>query len=84
MLFDLTQAPAVTGPKTQEALGQMLAAWEQAGKPIGIISGSLSIQQLQLRRLIATFAPEHGALFGSLEEATAWLDGRAVARAVPR
>jgi hypothetical protein len=67
MVFDLTQAPAVTGPKTQVALGQMLAAWEHAGKPIGVISGPLSIQQLQLRRLITTFAPH---------DAKAWLEAR--------
>jgi hypothetical protein len=77
MLFDLTHAPAVTGPKTQEALGQMLLAWEQAGKPIAVLSGPLSIQQLQLRRLVATFAPQHGALFTALDEARAWLDARA-------
>ena len=77
MLFDLTLAPAVTGPKTQEALGQMLVSWEQAGKPIALLSGPLSIQQLQLRRLIATFAPQQGALFTSLDEARAWLDARA-------
>ena len=77
MLFDLTEAPAVTGPKTQEALGQMLATWEQAGKPIALLSGPLSIQQLQLRRLVATYAPRHGALFTSLDEARAWLDAGA-------
>jgi hypothetical protein len=77
MLFDLTQAPAVTGPKTQEALGQMLAAWEQADKPIAVLSGPLSIQQLQLRRLVATYAPQHGALFTTLDEASAWLDADA-------
>lgn len=74
MVFDLTQAPAVTGPKTQEALGQMMGAWEQAGKRIAVVSGPHSVQQLQLRRLVTTFAPQHGALFSSPEEATAWLD----------
>jgi hypothetical protein len=76
MLFDLAEAPAVTGPKTQEALGQMLATWEQAGKPIALLSGPLSIQQLQLRRLVATYAPQRGALFTSLEDAREWLDSR--------
>jgi hypothetical protein len=76
LVFDLSQAPAVTGPKTQQALGAMLAAWQSAGKPAAIVSGSHSIQQLQLRRLITTFAPDQGALFGSMEEASAWLDSR--------
>jgi hypothetical protein len=74
LLFDLTQAPAVTGPKTQDALGQMMSAWEQAGKRIAVVSGPLSMQQLQLRRLVTTYAPQHGALFTSLDEAKAWLD----------
>jgi hypothetical protein len=77
MLFDLTQAPAVTGPKTQEALGQMMGAWEEAGKRIAVVSGPLSMQQLQLRRLVTTFAPQHGALFTSLDEAKVWLDAGA-------
>ncbi|HTV19082.1 MAG TPA: hypothetical protein VMG12_10435 [Polyangiaceae bacterium] len=78
MVFDLSQAPAVTGPITQNALGQMLDAWQRAGKPIALVSGPLSIQQLQLRRLLATHAPQQGALFTSLDEAMAWLDAGAV------
>ncbi len=73
MLFDLTLAPAVTGPKTQKALGDMLGAFEAAGKPIALVTGQLSIQQLQLRRLLATYAPQRGALFTSQDEALAWL-----------
>lgn len=76
MLFDLTRAPAVTGPVTQAALGDMLQAWELASKLIAVVSGPLSIQQLQLRRLLTTFAPQHGSLFTSLEDAIAWLDAR--------
>jgi hypothetical protein len=76
MIFDLSVAPAVTGPKTQQALGQMLDAWQTAGKPVAVVTGNNSIQQLQLRRLISTFAPNQGALFGSVEEAQAWLEGQ--------
>jgi hypothetical protein len=76
MLFDLTQAPAVTGPKTQQALGEMLRSWQAAGKPVAVLIGTNSIQQLQLRRLLATFAPDQASLFVSLEEATAWLESK--------
>jgi hypothetical protein len=76
MLFDLTQAPAVTGPKTQQALGEMLSAWQVAGKPIAVLTSTQSIQQLQLRRLMATFAPDQSASFVSLEEAEAWLESK--------
>jgi hypothetical protein len=74
LLFDLSQAPAVTGPKTQQALSEMMQAWQEAKKPVAVVAGGNSIQQLQLRRLISTFAPDQGALFGSAEEAAAWLD----------
>jgi hypothetical protein len=76
MVFDLTQAPAVTGPKTQEALGQMMKAWQDAAKPVAIVVSSNSMQWLQLRRLVSMFTPDHGALFGSVEEASAWLESR--------
>lgn len=76
MIFDLSVAPAVTGPKTQQALGQMLQAWQNAAKPVALVAGTNSIQQLQLRRLVTTFAPDRGALFGSVDEARAWLEGQ--------
>jgi hypothetical protein len=76
LLFDLSLAPVVTGPKTQQALSQMMLAWQEAAKPVAVVAGGNSIQQLQLRRLISTFAPDQGALFGSAEEAAAWLDSR--------
>jgi hypothetical protein len=73
MLFDLTLAPVVTGPKTQQALGEMLSAWQAAGKPIAVVVGPQSIQQLQLRRLLSTSAPDRGALFTTSDEASVWL-----------
>lgn len=80
MLLDLSQAPVVTGPKTQGALGEMLKAWQEVSKPVAVVAGSHSIQQLQLRRLIQTFAPNQGALFGSAEEAAAWIESCLSAR----
>jgi hypothetical protein len=76
LLFDLSQAPVVTGPKTQDALGAMMQAWQSAGKPAALVSGPNSIQQLQLRRLISMFAPDQGALFGAVDEASTWLESR--------
>jgi hypothetical protein len=73
LLFDLAQAPVVTGPRTQQALGEMLSAWQAAGKPIAVIVGPQSIQQLQVRRLLSTSAPDRGALFMGTDEALAWL-----------
>jgi hypothetical protein len=80
MLLDLSRAPVVTGPITQSALGEMLAAWEQAAKPVAVVAGSHSIQQLQLRRLIQTHAASQGGLFASAEEAAAWIESCVSAR----
>lgn len=73
MLFDLTRAPAVTGPRTQQALGEMLTAFQASGKPIALVVGQQSIQQLQLRRLVSTYAAAHGSLFTSFDDASSWL-----------
>jgi hypothetical protein len=75
MLFDLSVAPAVIGPKTQEALGEMFKAWEDVGSPIAVVAGVNSVQQLQLRRLVSTYAPEHGKLFQSNDAGLLWLEG---------
>ncbi len=72
MLFDLSAAPAVIGPKTQEALGKMLGVWQLARKPIALVSGPNAMQQLQLRRLAASFA-ESVAVFESEPAARDWL-----------
>lgn len=72
MVFDLSAAPAVIGPKTQEALAQMLGVWQLARKPIALVSGSNAMQQLQLRRLAAGFA-ETAAMFETEPQAREWL-----------
>ncbi len=74
MLLNLSEAPVVAGPRTQAALGEMLKAWQDESKPVAVVATSHSVQQLQLRRLIQTFAPSQGGLFGSADEANAWIE----------
>src|SRR4051812_43657202 len=50
LLLDLSRAPPVTGAKTQESLGAMLKAWQDAAKCVAVVAASNSMQQLQLRR----------------------------------
>ena len=73
LLLDLSRAPRVTGAKTQDALGAMLKAWQDAAKYVAVVTTTHSMQQLQLRRIIATFAPDYGRLFDVAEQAEAWL-----------
>lgn len=76
MLLDLVDAPPVTGPKTQEALGEMLACWEVAQRPIALLSGDNKVQLLQLKRLVATYAPRYGRIFSGVDAAREWLRER--------
>ncbi|HJL18573.1 MAG TPA: hypothetical protein RMH99_23130 [Sandaracinaceae bacterium LLY-WYZ-13_1] len=71
MVFDLREAPPVTGPKTQEAVGQMFSAFESHHKPIAVVVGGKAVQKLQMKRLVGDTAPKHGAVFQDLDEAMA-------------
>jgi hypothetical protein len=76
MLFDLSKAPEVVGPETQQSLEVMLSSWEGARKPLAIVCGSASVQSLQLRRLASQAAPRLGSVFTSEHQARAWLRTR--------
>jgi hypothetical protein len=73
IIFDLTLAPPVTGPVTQESIGRMLEAWERAGRPMAVVVGGNQVQVLQLRRLVAAHAPRCGSVFTALTSARAWV-----------
>jgi hypothetical protein len=73
IILDLTSAPPVTGPVTQESLGHMLAAWERAGRPIAVVVSDNPTQLLQLRRLVTTHAAHSGAVFSELSAARTWV-----------
>jgi len=83
LLLDLSRAPRVTGTKTQESLGAMLKAWQDTGKHVAVVTGAHSMQQLQLRRIIATFAPDYGKLFDAAPPAQAWLAAQRPTPGVP-
>ncbi len=76
MILDLMDAPPVAGPKTQEALGEMLAAWEVTRRPIALVVGDNKVQLLQLKRLVVSHAPQCGRVFSSLALARDWLRAR--------
>ncbi|HEY6557469.1 MAG TPA: hypothetical protein VI072_09350 [Polyangiaceae bacterium] len=73
MILDLMDAPPVAGPKTQEALGAMLASWEAARRPIALVVGDNKVQLLQLKRLTVSHAPHYGRVFSDLDLARDWL-----------
>jgi len=81
LLFDLRDAPKVTGPKTQKALELILGAWESAARPIAIIVSPASMQKLQLSRIAKDAAPNQCEVFLDLDQARAWVDQRSAAQA---
>jgi len=60
MMFDLREAPFIAGPRTEEALAQMLGAWAQAKKRAAIVISDAPMQQLQMKRLIERHNPKFG------------------------
>jgi hypothetical protein len=84
MLFDLRDAPKVTGPKTQKSLGSILEAWELRGRPIAIVVSPASLQKLQLARIARDAAPRHAEVFVDVEQARAWLERRGSENQQPR
>ena len=72
MLFDLSEAPVVAGPKSQAALGEMFNAFERAHKRIAIVSRD-GMQELQLSRLANEQASTRGRVFTDREAAIRWL-----------
>lgn len=79
-MLDLSQAPPVAGPRTQAALGKLIAAFARQRKPIAIVVGGAT-QRLQMERL----ATEHGAgraeVHDEVAAARAWLSRQAGAGA---
>jgi hypothetical protein len=76
LLFDLREAPKVTGPKTQKSLELLIGAWETAARPIAILVSPASMQKLQLTRIAREAAPRHSQVFLDLELARQWLEHR--------
>src|SRR4051794_13542807 len=73
LLFDLRDAPKVTGPKTQQSLALIIGAWESAARPIAILVSPASLQKLQLTRIARDAAPHRSEVFVDLQAAEAWL-----------
>jgi len=84
LLFDLREAPKVTGPRTQNSLELLIGAWETAARPIAILVGPAPMQRLQLTRLARAAAPRHGEVFVEFALALEWLEQRLPARTAPQ
>lgn len=62
LVFDVSTAPPVAGPKTTEKLGALLAACERAGVAVEVVVTNDAMQNLQFKRLVAAHAPKRGTI----------------------
>ncbi|HEU4539264.1 MAG TPA: hypothetical protein VFS00_34320 [Polyangiaceae bacterium] len=72
LVLDERDAPPVVGPRTQALIGDLLSAWERRGRRIAYALGTNPVKHLQMRRLVAQWAPKQGRTFESIDEARAW------------
>lgn len=68
LLFDVRSAPDVAGPRTQAALGDLLAQFERRRIPVAVVVES-PLQSLQFGRLVAEHVPTMGSVTHSFVEA---------------
>ena len=60
VVLDLRQAPPVNGPSTQQSIGRLLAACEQAQVIPALLHAGDGLAALQLGRLVREHAPRLG------------------------
>lgn len=83
LLFDVRSAPDVAGPRTQAALGDLLAQFERRKLPVAVVVES-PLQSLQFGRLVADHLPTMGTVTTSFVEAEDRLHERVSDRESPR
>lgn len=71
VVLDLRQAPPVNGPSTQQSVGRLLAACEQAGVIPAFLHAGEGLAALQLGRLVREYAPRLGQVTQDVEAAEA-------------
>ena len=80
LLFDLSQAPSVMGPRTQAAIAATLVPWERVRKHVGIVISDNAMQRLQWERIVREHLPKHGRVFTSHPLALSWAGTRPTAQ----
>ena len=60
VVLDLRQAPPVNGPSTQQSIGRLLAACEQAGVTPALLHRAEALPAMQLGRLVREYAARLG------------------------
>jgi hypothetical protein len=83
LVFDVSQGPAVFGPRTREALSQLFRAAARSNKPVAVRVGDAAIQRLQFTSLCRECAPEHTEVLSNgdaVDWVASWANARSGAR----
>lgn len=73
-IIDLSQAPSSQGPKTRATFHELVSYWEKAGKRLVlVIDEAQAILLMQLRRIVAQSAKQHGRVVMDRDTALQWL-----------
>ena len=74
VLLDMTDAPAVAGPKSIASLGSMMSTWATAKmKIVIVVTSDDPIKMLQFRRVVTERAPADARIVTDVAEAAKWL-----------
>lgn len=76
LVFDLRDAPPVSGPTTVDALENLVRACERGRIRVAAIVSDDAMQRLQVNRVVKEVAPEMGRVFGTPADAESWLARR--------
>lgn len=79
LMFDLSQAPSVMGPRTQDAIAATLVPWERIRKPVAIVISGNALQRLQWDRIVREHLGKMGRVFTAQPPALAWAGTRPAA-----
>jgi hypothetical protein len=74
-VLDLTDAPAVTGPRTAATLANLVRRWTATRRRFVIVVGASAMQRMQMVRLIDEIGSPLARVEGSLAAARAWTSG---------
>lgn len=73
LIYDLRQAPPVSGPRTERAFSRMLTAWTASDRRVAIVVGDVSLRRLQMQRIVSEHAPHLAAVFDEPQGALSWV-----------
>lgn len=73
VLLDVSDAPAVAGPKSIASISAMMSAWTAARMRVAILVSDDPIKLLQFRRVVTEHAPKGSPVLIDAAAAAAWL-----------